>query len=125
MACQIDTMKNGKRFPQGQRPTAVSDLLLALRRAPHLSALSGQRTLGLRGLLGVASGLAAFAHGTRHEKGEREARQHQKQSGTVGAHHSTRVTRFGLKPRSAALPLRPRRARALLRLRISSVSSRS
>lgn len=40
-------------------------------------------------------------------------------------HHSTRVIRFGLKPKSAALPLRPRAARALLRLRISRVSSRS
>ncbi len=40
-------------------------------------------------------------------------------------HHSARVTVPGLNPKSAALPLRPRGARALFRLRISSVSSRS
>ena len=39
--------------------------------------------------------------------------------------HSTRVTRFGLKPRSATLPFLARAVLALFRLRISSVSSRS
>jgi hypothetical protein len=39
--------------------------------------------------------------------------------------HSTRITSVGLKPKSAALPLRARAALALLRLRISRVSSRS
>jgi hypothetical protein len=39
--------------------------------------------------------------------------------------YSTRLMRWGLKPRSAALPLRARAARALFRLRISRVSSRS
>jgi predicted nucleic acid-binding protein len=38
---------------------------------------------------------------------------------------STRTTPVGLKPRSAALPLRARLPRALLSVRISSVSSRS
>ena len=41
------------------------------------------------------------------------------------APHSTRIMVAGLKPRSAALPLRARAARALLRERISSVSSRA
>ena len=40
------------------------------------------------------------------------------------AGHSIRPMRCGLNPQSAALPLRPRAAAALLRLRISSVSSR-
>ena len=39
--------------------------------------------------------------------------------------YSTRTIPVGLKPRSAALPLRARGARALLRMRISRVSSRS
>ena len=39
--------------------------------------------------------------------------------------HSTRTIPCGLNPKSAALPLRPRTARALLRLRISRVSSRA
>ena len=41
------------------------------------------------------------------------------------SNHSTRVIVLGLKPRSASLPLRARAARALLRLRISRVSSRT
>ena len=39
--------------------------------------------------------------------------------------HSTRKMRFGLNPKSAAFPFRARAPRALFRLRISSVSSRS
>ena len=39
--------------------------------------------------------------------------------------YSTRAIPVGLKPRSAVLPLRARGARALLRMRISRVSSRS
>ena len=39
--------------------------------------------------------------------------------------YSTRTIPVGLKPRSAVLPLRARGARALLRMRISRVSSRS
>ena len=43
----------------------------------------------------------------------------------LSAPYSTRVIDTGLKPRSASLPLRALAARALLRLRISSVSSRA
>ena len=39
--------------------------------------------------------------------------------------YSTRITEAGLKPKSAALPLRALEALALFRLRISSVSSRA
>ena len=42
-----------------------------------------------------------------------------------GHAHSKRQMEWGLKPRSAALPLRARAERALLRLRISSVSLRT
>jgi hypothetical protein len=64
----------------------------------------------------VARDIAVAQYEKAIQTGFREVSDALAGRATLGEH--------GLKPRSAALPLRPRAARALLRLRISSVSSR-
>ena len=66
----------------------------------------------------------ALHHRQGCSRGMAAGRGKERQKPCASRFYSTRVTAWGLKPRSAALPLRPRAARALFRLRISSVSSR-
>lgn len=102
---------------------AGSATLLPLSRTPHLAALGGL----LRAPFALPAGIAPALSQPAREQEAAGAADHENEDAEGAEFHaqSTRTMLVGLKPRSAALPLRARLARALLSVRISSVSSRS